>query len=91
MNIEIKLSINPKMTGVIVVLFVQIAVRPAARYLKCLFRFVFVPLDVCELLIEDTTSFDYFYAQVVGGNDKYTMILQKFCCYYNIFQSRKNK
>jgi hypothetical protein len=41
----------------------QIANRPGAHNLRCLFRVVFVPKDISELLLNDPITFEYFYAQ----------------------------
>ena len=42
----------------------QIASRPGAHNLRCLFRVTFVPVDAYELLRSDPMSFEYLYVQV---------------------------
>ena len=44
-------------------LFVQIASRPGAHNLRCLFRVTFVPADAYELLRTDSVAFEYLYVQ----------------------------
>ncbi len=41
----------------------QIASRPGAHNLRCLFRVTFVPSDAYELLREDSVAFEYLYVQ----------------------------
>ena len=41
----------------------QIASRPGAQNLRCLFRVTFVPTDAYELLRSDPMSFEYLYVQ----------------------------
>ena len=43
--------------------FLQIASRPGAHNLRCLFRVTFVPVDAYELLRSDPMSFEYLYVQ----------------------------
>ena len=42
----------------------QIASRPGAHNLRCLFRVTFVPVDAYELLRTDSVAFEYLYVQV---------------------------
>lgn len=50
--------------------WLQIAARPGAHHLRCLFRVAFVPLDAYDLLQKDPVAFEYLYVQVrcLGGN-----------------------
>ena len=41
----------------------QIASRPGAHNLRCLFRVTFVPIDAYELLRTDSVAFEYLYVQ----------------------------
>ena len=41
----------------------QIASRPGAHNLRCLFRVTFVPTDAYELLRTDSVAFEYLYVQ----------------------------
>ena len=43
--------------------FTQIASRPGAHNLRCLFRVTFVPADAYELLRTDSVAFEYLYVQ----------------------------
>ena len=42
----------------------QIASRPGAHNLRCLFRVTFVPKDAYELLRKDSVAFEYLFVQV---------------------------
>lgn len=42
----------------------QIAARPGAHNLRCLFRVAYVPKDACQLAQRDLTAFEYLYLQV---------------------------
>ena len=47
-------------------LLFQIASRPGAHNLRCLFRVTFVPNDAYELLRSDSVAFEYLYVQVTS-------------------------
>ena len=51
--------------------FLQIASRPGAQNLRCLFRVTFVPVDAYELLRSDPMAFEYLYVQ--GPHDDRTI------------------
>ena len=42
----------------------QIAARPGAQHLRCLYRVTFVPKDAYDLLRKDSVAFEYLYLQV---------------------------
>lgn len=42
----------------------QIAARPGAQHLRCLYRVTFVPRDAYDLLRKDSMAFEYLYLQV---------------------------
>lgn len=42
----------------------QIAARPGAHHLRCVFRVTFVPKDAYDLLQKDPIAFEYLYVQV---------------------------
>lgn len=44
----------------------QIAARPGAQHLRCLYRVTFVPRDAYDLLRKDSMAFEYLYLQVNG-------------------------
>ena len=52
-----------KMTKTFSHLSFQIASRPGAHNLRCLFRVTFVPKDAYELLRTDSVAFEYLYVQ----------------------------
>ncbi|PRD29512.1 UNVERIFIED_CONTAM: Frmpd4 [Trichonephila clavipes] len=43
--------------------FFQIAARPGAHHLRCLFRLTFVPKDIYDLMQRDPVAFDYLFLQ----------------------------
>lgn len=45
-------------------LLLQIAARPGAQHLRCLYRVTFVPRDAYDLLRKDSMAFEYLYLQV---------------------------
>ena len=51
---------------VLILLLFQIASRPGAHNLRCLFRVTFVPNDAYELLRSDSVAFEYLYVQVTS-------------------------
>ena len=46
-------------------MILQIAARPGAQHLRCLYRVTFVPRDAYSLLRRDTVAFEYLYHQVL--------------------------
>lgn len=48
----------------------QIAARPGAHHLRCVFRVTFVPKDAYDLLQKDPIAFEYLYVQVRKKNKK---------------------
>ena len=43
--------------------YLQIASRPGAHNLRCLFRVTFVPMDAYDMLRQDSVAFEYLYVQ----------------------------